>query len=38
VDTFWWVALVVVAALALIATLVDGVGRLGSGRGRRRPK
>ncbi|MEO3749086.1 hypothetical protein [Streptomyces sp. B6B3] len=40
-DALWWLALVAVAALALVATLIDGVGRLGPrrrGRGRRSPE
>jgi hypothetical protein len=38
VDGLWWLALMGVAALALVAALIDGAGRLGSRRGRRRPK
>ncbi|MFD7511476.1 hypothetical protein ACFV5N_19365 [Streptomyces sp. NPDC059853] len=38
-DALWWIVLVVIAGVALIAALVDGTARLGaggSGRTRRR--
>jgi hypothetical protein len=40
VDAHWWPVLVGVAALGLVAALIDGAGRLGPRRrrGRRRPK
>src|SRR5687767_12240602 len=36
-DTSWWLALVAVVLLALVATLVDGWGRSRRPGGRRRP-
>ncbi len=39
VDVLWWIVLLVIAGVALVAALVDGVARLGthgSGRARRR--
>ncbi|ARF72788.1 type II toxin-antitoxin system PemK/MazF family toxin [Streptomyces sp. NPDC012600] len=36
-DTFWWVALVAVVLLALVAAVVDGRGRSGRGPGSRGP-
>ncbi|MFE0690084.1 hypothetical protein H7827_08410 [Streptomyces sp. JH002] len=38
-DVLWWIVLLVIAGVALVAALVDGVARLGthgSGRARRR--
>ncbi|PWS41631.1 transcriptional modulator of MazE/toxin, MazF, partial [Streptomyces sp. ZEA17I] len=34
-DTIWWVALVAVVLLALVAAVVDGRGRSGRGPGGR---
>jgi hypothetical protein len=39
VDVLWWIVLLVIAGVALVAALVDGAARLGthgSGRARRR--
>ncbi|MGW7294398.1 hypothetical protein ACWGIB_18670 [Streptomyces xiamenensis] len=38
-DALWWIVLLVIAGVALVAALVDGTARLGtrgSGRSRRR--
>ncbi|MCK1815821.1 hypothetical protein MTQ13_16290 [Streptomyces sp. XM4011] len=38
-DALWWIVLLVIAGVALVAALVDGTARLGaggSGRARRR--
>ncbi|MBM9621351.1 type II toxin-antitoxin system PemK/MazF family toxin [Streptomyces zhihengii] len=34
-DTWWWLAVVAVVVLALVAALSDGIGRRGRGAGRR---
>ncbi|QCW77856.1 hypothetical protein EQG64_11615 [Streptomyces sp. S6] len=36
-DTIWWVALVAMVLLALVAAVVDGRGRSGRGPGGRGP-
>ncbi|MEU3434551.1 type II toxin-antitoxin system PemK/MazF family toxin, partial [Streptomyces sp. NPDC006863] len=36
-DTFWWVALIAVVLLALVAAVVDGRGRSDRGPRSRRP-